>query len=83
MPASVWWWPKRRHHRGGPEPVEQVALRLEALAGELDDATVELRAIVSGLRDVGFGQDESGQEGFGPGLGQEGRDRDELGRRSR
>lgn len=46
-PPSVWWWKRRAR---ASEPVDQVALRLTTVADELEEATGELRAIVSGLR---------------------------------
>lgn len=45
--VAVWWW--KRHPRP-EEPVDQLALRLTAVADELEEATGELRSIVSGLR---------------------------------
>lgn len=55
--AAVWWWPGRRR-----ESADRVADRLELIASELEDATTELRSIVTGLRDV-HGDPKSGSRG--------------------
>lgn len=48
--AALWWW--LNDDEDNRESVDSLAGRLSAVADDLEDATTELRSLVSGLRAV-------------------------------